>query len=333
VIIISEKHNLICPSFYIPRRLHLFRSRIFLRFYNLISPSFHIPRRLHGFRSSPFSGFPPDYKSSSPALPHLLRIFAGSPLSRYISSSNKYRHFSVSQTEKRKKQSRPSKPRNLLIGGHGPLVGGLRWKLAAAGRYRRAEAACVLLLRPGGGQLLLRAGAPDEAASRPHGALAAVALRPPRPDAGAQAAPRPRPRPLPLPLRRLHPLPPLCHARDAAGPHPRPQALQRRRGLPRLRRPLQILPDLRRRVRRGRRQAQPRPRHCDQLVWRAAPRQKVRGVRILLCQRHRARHTRAPQAPRGISPCTYPSPLLFIHSTSMGLISYVFPIVWEWAIV
>jgi hypothetical protein len=109
VIIISEKHNLICPSFYIPRRLHLFRSRIFLRFYNLISPSFHIPRRLHGFRSSPFSGFPPDYKSSSPALPHLLRIFAGSPLSRYISSSNKYRHFSVSQTEKRKKTVPPFK--------------------------------------------------------------------------------------------------------------------------------------------------------------------------------------------------------------------------------
>jgi hypothetical protein len=62
----------------------------------------------------------------------------------------------------------------------------------------------------------------------------------------------------------------LCrfHADDPAGPDPGAQALQRRRGLPRLRRPLQLLPELRRRLR----QAQPQPRHRHQ-----RPRARPRG--------------------------------------------------------
>lgn len=31
-------------------------------------------------------------------------------------------------------------------------------------------------------------------------------------------------------------------------------------------------------------------RHCDQLGWRASPRQEARGLRVLLCKRHRPRY-------------------------------------------
>lgn len=64
------------------------------------------------------------------------------------------------------------------------------------------------------------------------------------PKAGAQPSPRSRPQPLPFSRRQLCCLPLLHHTRDAAGPDPGAQALQRRRGLPRLRRVVQLLSEI-----------------------------------------------------------------------------------------
>ena len=166
-------------------------------------------------------------------------------------------------------------------------------------RHASLEGSHLLLLRPGCGHELLREQPPDEAASFGDDPPPGAVLRPAPEDGGVPPSALVPGRDDPVPRRGLRRVPLAHHPGHRERAHAEHAAVQPRRGLPDLRRALRLLQALHRRVHRRRGAIEPRDeRHRDQLERRVTPREKGGGVGVLLHQRSRPRHPRAPQASR-----------------------------------